>query len=277
MSILTLTSDFGIKDHYVASVKGQILSWNPMTQIIDISHCIDAYNLGQSAYVWMGAYPHFPKNTCHFILVDSEVEDYDQFVVAKKDGQWVFVADNGWVSILAPYVTFDEIYIFTKEKKYKNTYELYLEVWDQMCSGTDINDMAIKVALHETHSMSNLQPIVSDDQLEIRGAVIYDDHYGNVVTNISKTIFEEIGQGRPFQFRVSRYNMNRIHKSYSDFNTDVKPLKEFEGDSLLLFNDVDLLQISIYKSSPSTGTVKSLFGLRYQDTVIVQFFNEPKQ
>jgi len=276
MSIITLTSDFGIKDHYVASVKGQILSWNPLTQIIDITHCIDPYNLAQSAYVWMGAYKHFPENTAHFIFVDSEVEDYQTFIVAKKEGQWVFVADNGWISLLESYVTFDEIYIFTKEKTYHNTYEVYIDIWNRMSKGESIGDFAQSVLLESTHKMSGLQPMVINENSEIRGAIIYDDHYGNVVTNISKKLFDEIGQGRPFEFRVSRYSLNRIHQSYSDFNSEVKPLKEYEGDSLLIFNDVGLLQVSIYKSSPSTGTVKSLFGIRYQDPVIVQFLNETK-
>lgn len=273
MSIITLTSDYGIKDHFVASIKGQILSWNPMTQIIDITHCIESYNLGQSAYVWMGAYNHFPKGTYHFILVDSEVEDYEQFVIAKKGDQWIFVADNGWISLIQPYVTFDEIYIFTREKEYKNTYELFIELVAQMEAGISIDDLSIRVELHETFIMSDLQPIVSEDSSQIRGSIIYDDHFGNVITNISKEQFEAIGKGRSFEFRVSRYTMNRISKSFSDFNTQVKPLKEYEGDSLLIFNDVDLLQISIYKSSHRTGTVKSLFGLRYRDTVIVQFLD----
>lgn len=274
MSIITLTTDFGLKDHFVASVKGQILSSSPVTHFVDISHCIDPYNLGQSAYVWLGAYKHFPANTHHFIFVDSEVEDYDQFVVAEIDGQFVYIADNGWVSILEPYIKFDQLYIFTKEKNYKNTTELYLDIYKQLQSGLTLHDIAIDVNLHETVDKFELKPMIADDESSIRGVVIYDDHYGNVVTNISKELFEKVGKGRPFQFRASRYVLTRIHKSFSDFNTNIKPLREFEGDSLLIFNDLDLLQLSIYKSSQSTGTVMSLFGLRYRDTVVIEFLNE---
>lgn len=274
MSIITLTSDFGIKDHYVASVKGQVLSAFTGANIVDISHCIEPYNLVQSSYVWMGAYLHFPENTHHFILVDSEVDDYEKFIVARKNKQWIYVADNGWVSLLQPYLSFDDIFIFEKNKIYHNTCSLYLDIATQIEKGIAIEQIAQRVAIEETQSLSELQPIVNAELGLIKGAIIYDDHYGNMVTNISKQLFDEVGQGRNFEFRASRYTMNRIHKSYADFNTSIKPLKEYEGESLLIFNDVNLLQIAVYKSSSTAGTVKSLFGLRYRDAIVLQFFNE---
>src|SRR5690606_5800953 len=118
-----------------------------------------------------------------------------------------------------------------------------------------------------------VKPIVSNDNNFIRGTIVYEDHYGNAVINISKTMFNEVGLGRNFKMTIgSRYKINRINKYYSDFNLEVKPLKDYEGDALLIFNELDFLQLSLYKSNPiKTGSVKSLLGLSYRDSITIEF------
>ena len=69
MAIITITSDLGLKDHYVSSIKGAILSRLPNVTLIDISHQIPTYNIQEAAYILKNAYPNFPKGSIHLIAV----------------------------------------------------------------------------------------------------------------------------------------------------------------------------------------------------------------
>ena len=72
MSIITLTTDFGTKDHFVAKIKGAIMSDTPEVAIVDITHQISPFNIMETAYVIENSYKHFPEKTIHIIGVDSE-------------------------------------------------------------------------------------------------------------------------------------------------------------------------------------------------------------
>ena len=73
MSIITLTSDYGTKDHFISSVKGFIYANSKSVNIVDISHEIDPFNIGQCAYIFRNSYPNFADKTIHIIGLDSEI------------------------------------------------------------------------------------------------------------------------------------------------------------------------------------------------------------
>ena len=72
-AIITLTTDFGLTDAYVAAIKGVILSINPQAKLIDICHSIQPQNIYQAAFVLSTAYPFFPQGTIHVVVVDPGV------------------------------------------------------------------------------------------------------------------------------------------------------------------------------------------------------------
>jgi hypothetical protein len=78
MSIITLTTDYGLKDHFVGALKGKLLSEFREATIIDISHNIDAFNVAEAAYIIGAAYNSFPKGTVHLIGVDIELNTENQ-------------------------------------------------------------------------------------------------------------------------------------------------------------------------------------------------------
>jgi S-adenosylmethionine hydrolase len=80
MSIITLTTDFGIKDHFTANIKGAILSELPEANIIDISHQISPFNILEAAYIIQNSYKSFPTNTIHIIGVDSRKQTFSSKV-----------------------------------------------------------------------------------------------------------------------------------------------------------------------------------------------------
>ena len=95
MAIITLTSDWGYSDYYVAAVKGAILSQIPDAVIVDITHEITPFNVRQAGFVLKNCFRDFPKGTIHIIAVDT-IETLDiPHVVVKADGQYFISADNG--------------------------------------------------------------------------------------------------------------------------------------------------------------------------------------
>jgi S-adenosylmethionine hydrolase len=110
--------------------------------------------------------------------------------------------------------------------------------------------------------------------------VIYIDHFGNVVTNITKKLFIEVGKGRPYEIPLLQNRLQKksnpiknIWAKYSDIgNAGKYPIKDYEGDKLAIFNEAGYLEIAIFRSNPmSVGSASSLLGLNYRDSITIQF------
>src|SRR5699024_3546197 len=100
MAIITLTTDFGEKDHYVGAIKGSLYSQIDNVRIVDISHLISPFHLHEAAYIIQNAYKSFPDGTIHIIGVDSELNPENRHLAVKMDGQYFICADNGILSFL---------------------------------------------------------------------------------------------------------------------------------------------------------------------------------
>ncbi len=272
MSIITLTTDYGIKDHFVASVKGKILTALPDAQIVDISHCIDLYSIANASYVLFGAYKNFPKGTIHMVLVEAEMFDQTSFLLTRFDGHYFLTANNGAITLLADPDDVTEIIDLEIPASCPDTVSLYTYIASKLLKESQFEGLGTKIAYDDCELLVELRPKVADDENSIKGAVIYIDHYGNAVTNISRDLFERIRKQRKFVINAVRYRISRINEFYADFNTQVKSLREYEGDMLFIFNDLDFLQMSIYKSDlDNVGNARTMFGISYRDSVIVEF------
>ena len=100
MSIITLTTDFGTKDHFVGAVKGTIYHELPDARIVDISHHISPFNITETAYILKNAYKSFPEGSIHIIGVDSELNAENKHIALKLDNHYFICPDNGVISLL---------------------------------------------------------------------------------------------------------------------------------------------------------------------------------
>src|SRR5438309_3370657 len=98
--ILTLTTDFGLSDHYVGAMKGIILGICPQAQIVDITHDVTAYEITEGAYVIDQAYRSFPKKTVHVVVVDPGVGTARRPILMEAAGQYFIAPDNGVLSMI---------------------------------------------------------------------------------------------------------------------------------------------------------------------------------
>lgn len=274
MSIITLTTDFGLKDHFVGSLKGKLISGYNEATIIDISHDIDLFNTLEAGYCIAAAYDNFPKGTIHIIGVDSERTNETQHIAIQWDDHFFICADNGILSTL------------TQRKVAQKM--VAINIHDRLNKGTTDMDVFVAVACHiarggllnvigkeitELKKVNQLVAVVSDDLKTIKGNIVYIDHFGNCVTNISKKMFQEAHRNRAFDIKFNNKKISTIKNSFSDFKTTEKySLKDFEGERLALFNENNLLEIAIYKSNPKTvGSASTLLGLNFRDVVTIEF------
>ena len=275
MPIITLTTDFGEKDHFVGAVKGAIYSEMENLKIVDISHSISPFHSTEAAYIIQNAYKSFPPGTIHIIGIDSELNPENRHIVLKLDGHDFVCANNGIISMLAQAIKPEKI--------------VEINIHDRIMSNFPVLDVFVKVACHlarggtlevigkpitEIKELVGIKPVVNSEGNQIIGNVIYIDNYGNVVCNINKQLFDDVGKGRPFKITARRANFDEIFSQYSDainFETP-KERREEDGKKLAIWNSSEYLELAIYKSNPTTvGSASSLFGLQFRDAVTVNF------
>ncbi|MFT4943734.1 MAG: S-adenosylmethionine hydrolase [Candidatus Paceibacteria bacterium] len=278
MPIITLTTDFGEKDHFAGAVKGAIYSELDDVKIVDISHGVSPFHIMEAAYIIQNAYSSFPPGTIHIIGIDSELNPENKHIAVLLNGHYFICANNGIISMLA------------NEIKPKKIVEI--NIHDRIITNFPVLDVFVKVACHIARGgtlevigkkidtikeIRGIRPSINQEGNQIMGSVIYIDNYGNVITNITKSKFEKVSKGRPFKITSRTASFSSVHSHYSDaINFDSPPGKRDEdGKKIALWNSSNYLELSIYKSNPATvGSANSLFGLEYRDTVTVNFSND---
>lgn len=274
MPVITFTSDYGLVDHRVASVKGKILSLTDNVTIVDISHQIQAYNLMQTAYIVKNAYPFFPKGTVHIISVDSFYTKQRKCILYKADDHYFIAADNGVLSLIFYDIKPEAVYEITFNNRF-----------DDEVSFTS-TDIFAPVAVHLHNSglpevigrkfmtpkqLSFPRAVFNESENMMIGEIMYIDNFGNLVSNISKKFFEKTSVGyQSFIVRFRNLALSRIYNQYTDSVADWANEPEYHGKAAALFNDSGLLELTIYKGNAESGA-KTLFGLQVGESIYIEF------
>ena len=197
MSIITLTTDLGTTDSYVASVKGAILKNYPQATIIDISHEIPAFDLLKTAFLIKSCYADFPPGTIHIIGVESEANIDSPHVVIQYKEQYFIGADNGIFSMIFDTVPNKAIALdFSLDTDLITfpTKDVFIKAACHIARGGTMEMLG--KPLNKLNAKQMFRALTENNT--IVGIAIYIDHYGNVITNISKQLFQEFGKGRDF-------------------------------------------------------------------------------
>jgi len=275
MSIITLITDFGNKDHFVAKIKGDIYRSFDKAKIVDISNNVSPFNIMEAAYILENTYKSFPENSVHIIDVDSEKTIEKKHIVVYLDNHFFISADNGILSILCQNINPEKIFeitIHNESNQIDSSSKIFSEVACHLAKGG--KPELIGKEITEIKSVKNLKPFVNEDQSQIVSSVIYIDNFGNVVTNLKRNVFEEIRKSRSFEISVRNYKFKKIYSKYTDIVNYNVPLNQRndEGKGMVVFNSSDFLQICIYRSNPqNVGTASSLMGLKIYDSVTISF------
>ncbi len=256
MPIITLTSDWGLKDHYTAAVKGKLYNLLPGANIVDISHQITPFCIEQAAFVFKNAYQNFPEGTIHILAVSTEESDKSPHTVIFHQGHYFIGADSGIFSMI-----FDdtpdkiiELNIPQESDSFTfSTYNRFIKAVVHLAEGKAMEELGEprdKLTLK-----LSFKPAI--DKNSIKGMVIYVDAYENLVTNITQRLFKEVGKGRKYHVLLRGERLNRIEQSYNDV-----PI----GEIVVIFGSNGHLEVAI-----NHGNASSLLGISVNDSIMIEF------
>jgi len=251
MSIITLTSDYGATDHYIATLKGYLLSKNPRLTIVDVSHQIGSFDIVQAAFVLRHAYPAFPKGTVHCVLVHNRTHE-QRLLLIEHNGHIFLVPDNGVATLM--FDDINECYAIPITDAHANWQQRVADCVDKLKSGGTVKSIGPPAG--EIERRIHLNPVVTT--AFIRGSAIYIDNFDNVVFNVRRELFESVCQGRDFKLFYKRHDpVTEIHKDYYDVPV---------GEVVCRFNDRGFLELGI-----NMGRAATLLDIKIDDTLQVHF------
>ena len=268
MSIISITSDYGLKDFTVGYLKGMLYSELKNPTIIDITHEISPYNILEASYVIKNCYKSFPRGSVHIIDVDASKTPEQELIIALFDEHYFVTANNGILSLFSENLKPSKVIEINFDG---NKLEVFSKVASHISRGGNIN--LVGNELTRIKHLKDLKIRIKSEK-QILGNVIYIDNFGNIITNITRNFFEEFSKGRSFSINARNIIFNKIYSNYSDainFNKE-KKYREEEGKKIAIFNSSGYLELGVYKSNPNTvGSAQSLFGLNYGDIISILF------
>lgn len=248
--IITLTTDLGTRDHYAASLKGAMYRHCANCNVADVSHHVNAFNIGEAAFILRNVYQDFPVGTIHIVSV-SDHDDADcRYLAVKHNDHYFIGSDNGVFSMAfgeEPELAYEPDLL---KGAGSNSYDAMAQVAAYLADGNDIAQIGRPI--YEVRRRANLEPVLQENL--IRASVIYVDRFENVVTNITRDLFTKAIDGKRFVFFFKR---NERITHVSEHFHEVQ-----EGEKLCIFNSAGFLEIAINK-----GKASSLLGLTVGDTV----------
>ncbi len=256
MSLITLTTDWGLTDHYVAALKGELFSMLPGVNIVDISHQIPAYNFMKAAFVFKNAFYFFPPHTIHLICVDKQLNRTDDthtgWMVVQYGESMIVCRNNGFFTLVSKQEPLKAVYIEgSEEVSVAHEKSFLVTLLHDLVHNKPLEELGQPVKSFYQSSM--FQP--SHDANSIQGTVIHIDTYGNAITNIEKEYFENVVGTRRFEIDMPRHGetITKINNRYDD----VTP-----GKMVALFNASGFLEIAL-----NQGDISLLYGLEYADKI----------
>jgi len=252
-NIITFTTDWGTKDHYVATVKAKLLSLiNKDITFVDVSHHIAPLQVFQAAFVLKNCMYFFPKGTVHIISVRAEATPQNPHVVVQHNDSYFIGSDNGVFNLL--FDKFDKAYeidVFQDSDYFTfPARDVFAKV-----AATIINDGKISNIGHEITKLNSQIGYFNPANTlnSIVGVVIHIDNYGNIITNISFEEFKKVVKNQKFTISFGNYIIEEINTSYIDVP---------DGEIIALFNTSGLLEIA-----QNNGNIASLLGIKFNDIV----------
>lgn len=255
MAIVTLLTDSGESDHYVAAVKARIISINPGVRIEDISHSVKPSDLAHAAFILRAIFRDFPKGTVHLIGVDSTGNRGDAYVALQLEDHFFVGCDNGLFGLISD-KAHQQLVDLNSITPVTTTFperDIFAPAAAKLASGVGITTLG--KPMQSFKRMIDRQ--VKATKKQITGSVIRVDGVGNLITNIPRDAFDILSQGKAYTIQFGGEKFRRIHTQYNQAE---------QGECFIVFNSLGLLEIGIYK-----GNASELLGLEYDSTVNIIF------
>jgi len=245
MSRIALITDFG-DSHYAGILKGVISSIDPSILTIDITHHISPQNIIEAAFILKEAYPFFGTNTVFLTIVDPGVGSDRRGILIQKGGNYFIGPDNGVFEFVIRGGDYEAYEIIKKDfftSKISNTFhgrDIFAPLAAFVASGKEYRE--ILSPIEDPTRLEIPQPEITDRT--ITGEIVYIDSFGNLITNIPRTLVE----GYNCSIKIKNRRLGRIRKTYSEVK---------RGLPSALIGSSDMLEIMV-----SCGSAEKWFNIK---------------
>jgi S-adenosyl-L-methionine hydrolase (adenosine-forming) len=249
--IITLTSDFGLNDSYVAAMKAAVLREHDHVRLIDVTHNVPRHDILCGSITLERAIDGFPAGTVHLAVVDPSVGTDRRLIIAQINGQSIVSPDNGLITWSWRLHGGGDVHEITwRPKKLSWTFhgrDVMAPIAARIARRDELNEFAKPI--HDPI----LLDITPSDPGQPRGQVIHIDHFGNATTNIRH---EQLPDPRQLNVKVNRRTVGKLRRTY----WDVAP-----GKPLALIGSSGLLEIAVRDGSASDD-----LNIRVGDSVMLK-------
>ncbi len=263
--IITLLTDFGLKDHYVASMKGVMLSINPHATLVDVTHQVAPQDIHEGGFILANAYPCFPRGTIHLAVVDPGVGGSRKPILLVTEDHYFVGPDNGLFTFVMQKEKRTKVLSLTNPAYFlprvSDTFhgrDVFAPVAGYLSRGIKPEDFGSR--LRSWVSLDVREPSVKGNALT--GEVVHVDAFGNLVSNISEEALRGFSGKRPVMVRIGRRTIGRIGKSYGD---------GAKGEVVALIGSGGFLEVSV-----SEGNAQRALKIQKGEKVKVEVKDEAK-
>lgn len=272
MSIITLTTDLGYRDPYLAIVKAKLVAQEPQMRIIDLSCEVKGNAISDAAFILKNSLPHFPTDTIHLVAVKFIVNrsqaardhsvDNSRYLLTRYKDQYIVCPDNGLLTLVD--ASFDapvyQIYYEGNDKHHFFLKDVFVDVALHLSRGhqpgeiASLTDHYYRAAQFDSYVNGSL----------LRGKGIYVDDFGNIITNITRSRFNEVVGAKQFTVTLPGVRINRISNSYDDVKY---------GSPLLLFNSFGYLEVAVNGKNAGEMLCPREPGGGFDFNILIEFYD----
>jgi S-adenosyl-L-methionine hydrolase (adenosine-forming) len=222
-AIITLTSDFGLNDHFIGAMKGVILEIAPEAQIIDISHAVQPFDILDGALTISQAYSYFPSGTVHMVIVDPGVGSARRPVIMTGDRHLFVAPDNGVLSMIydrqerisVRHVTAEHYFLQPRSNTF-HARDIFSPVAANLAKGVAPDRFGEQITDYVRFGAPRPKPV---DECTLRGVVLKVDRFGNLITNITPQDAPRLFGVTPPPFKIAigaKAPATRMCKNYAE-------------------------------------------------------------
>jgi len=270
MNMVTLTTDLGYRDPYLAIVKVKLITQLPDIKIIDLSADIKDNNISDAAFIIKNALAYFPSGTVHLVgvkfisdtnnLHKTNNIDNTRYLIAKYKEQYIVCPDNGLFTLID--AGFNEpvyqLYYSENDKHHFFLKDIFVDAAVHLITKKNIEDIAIPT--NDYYKAYQFESYVDGNIL--RGKGIYVDDFGNIITNITEKYFNEIRRNRGFTISLPGKRIKEIVNTYDEVK---------QGQPLVLFNSFGYLEVAVNGKSALSMLCPRDIGTKFEFNLIIEF------
>lgn len=272
MSIITITTDLGYRDPYLAMVKGLIYQKQPNAKIIDLACSVNKHAHSEGAFALKSSLPYFSDNTIHLFAVkylnssdkrNDLAIDNMRYLLTKYKGQYIVCPDNGTLTLIDKEFNEPVYQLYFENEKQHAFYlrDIFVDVATKI-----INQIPLEEFCSETKDYCKLFAFESfSSPSNLQGMVLYEDDFGNLITSITKQEFERVVAKKRFVINLPGGKVEKIYNTYDEVKI---------GDVVCFFNSMNLLEIALLGQSATKIALKRNVLAKYKiDKIIIDIYD----